>query len=141
MCSSNRLGVDPHRVEHNRTDQTTYSNVTPKRRTFFKVGKPELNKCKKVCDNRPRNGPIVLKKKKNTPSTKRYDFAAVMRNVVQYLRFRCSKKNPNVFRPSGHPPVTGENVKTVGGIIGCNTKPLSRHLNGFPDCSNIESTV
>ena len=33
----------------------------------------------------------------------------------------CLKKNLNASRPSEHPPVRGESVKTfIGGIIGCN---------------------
>ena len=31
--------------------------------------------------------------------------------------------------------------KGLGKIIGCKEKPYSWHLNGFPDGSNIESTV
>ena len=40
------------------------------------------------------------------------------------------KKNLNASRPFEHPPVKGGNVKTS-----------SWHLNGFPDGSNIGSTV
>ena len=41
------------------------------------------------------------------------------RVVVYFL-----KKNLNASRPSEHPPVRGEMSKRLGGIIGCNTKPL-----------------
>ena len=35
------------------------------------------------------------------------------------------KKKLNASRPSERPPVRGKDVKTfLGGIIGCNTKPL-----------------
>ena len=53
----------------------------------------------------------------------------------------CLKKNLNASRPSEHSSVRGENVKTLGGIIGCKYKTSSWHLNGFPDGSNIGSTV
>ena len=49
------------------------------------------------------------------------------------------KKNLNASRHSEHSPVRGKNVK--GGIIGCKDKTSSWHLNGFPDGSNIGSTV
>ena len=44
-------------------------------------------------------------------------------------------------RPSEHPPVRGENVKTLrlGGIIGCKDKISSWHLNEFLDGSNIDN--
>ena len=48
-------------------------------------------------------------------------------------------------RPSEqHPPVSGNMSKRFlvgGGIIGCKDKTFSWHLNGFPDGSNIGSTV
>ena len=45
----------------------------------------------------------------------------------------CLKKNQNAPRPSEHPPVRGEKCqKRLGGIIGCNYKTSSWHLNGFP---------
>ena len=50
------------------------------------------------------------------------------------------KKNLNAFRPSEHPPV-GKISKRLGEIIGCKCKNTSWHLNGFPDGSNIGSTV
>ena len=54
---------------------------------------------------------------------------------------RVFKKNLNAPRPSEHPPVRGENVKTFrGGIIGCKDKTSSWHLNGSPDGSDIGST-
>ena len=37
--------------------------------------------------------------------------------------------------------VRGKNVKRLGEIIGCKYKTSSWHLNGFPDGSNIGSTV
>ena len=52
------------------------------------------------------------------------------------------KKNQNAPRPSEHPPVRGEKMsKRLGGIIGCEYKTSSWHLNGFSDDSNIGSTV
>ena len=51
----------------------------------------------------------------------------------------CLKKNLNASRPYKHPSVRGENI--VGGIIGCEYKTSSWHLNGFPDDGNIGSTV
>ena len=51
----------------------------------------------------------------------------------------CLKKNLNASRPYKHPSVRGENI--VGGIIGCEYKTSSLHLNGFLDGSNIGSTV
>ena len=55
----------------------------------------------------------------------------------------CLKKNLNASRPSEHPPVKEKNVKTfgLGGIIGCKDKTSSWHLNGFPDRSNIGSSI
>ena len=47
----------------------------------------------------------------------------------------------NASRPSEHFPVRGEISKRLGGIIGCKYKTSSCHLNGFPDGSNIGSTV
>ena len=39
-------------------------------------------------------------------------------------------------------PHRGEKMsKRLGGIIGCKGKTSSRHLDGFPDGSNIGSTV
>ena len=56
---------------------------------------------------------------------------------VPYLKI-----NQNAPRPSEHPPVRGKKMsKRLGGIIGCKYKTSSRHLNGFPDGSNIGSTV
>ena len=55
---------------------------------------------------------------------------------------RILKKNQNAPRPSEKPPVRGEKMsKRLGGIIGCKYKTSSWHLNGFPDGSNIGSTV
>ena len=51
----------------------------------------------------------------------------------------CLKKNLNASRPYKHPSVRGENI--VGGIIGCEYKTSSWHLNGFLDGSNIGSAV
>ena len=51
------------------------------------------------------------------------------------------KKNMNAPRPSEHLLVRGKISKRLGGIIGCKDKTSSWHLNGFPDGSNIGSTV
>ena len=52
------------------------------------------------------------------------------------------KKNLNASKPFEHPPSAGEKLsKGLGGNIGCRDKTSSRHLNGFPDGSNIGSTV
>ena len=66
----------------------------------------------------------------------------------------CLKINLNASRPSEHPPVMGENVKTflwddnthtyiVGGMIACKDKTSSWHfLIGFPNNGgNIGSAV
>ena len=54
----------------------------------------------------------------------------------------CLKKNLNVSRPFEYPPVRGEKMsRRLGGIIGCKDKTFSWHLNGFPDGSNIGSTL
>ena len=37
----------------------------------------------------------------------------------------CLKENLNASRPSEHPPVREENVKTFSGIIGCKDKTSS----------------
>ena len=43
------------------------------------------------------------------------------------------KKNLNASRPSEHPPVKRENVKTLRWIhIGCRYKTSTWHFNGFP---------
>ena len=64
---------------------------------------------------------------------------------VLLLLLRCVcflKKNLNASRPSEHLPVKGGKMpKRLGGIIGCKYKTSSWHLNGFPDGSNIVSTV
>ena len=47
-------------------------------------------------------------------------------------------------KPSEHPPDRGKHVKTftrVGGIIGYKDKMFSWPLIGFPDGTNIGSTV
>ena len=50
----------------------------------------------------------------------------------------CLNKRLNASRPYKHPSVRGENI--VDGIIGCEYKTSSWHLNGFPDDgSNIGS--
>ena len=51
----------------------------------------------------------------------------------------CLNKNLNASRPYKHPSIRGENI--VGGIKGCEYKTSRWHLNGFPDGSNIGSTV
>ena len=52
------------------------------------------------------------------------------------------KKNQNTPRPSEHPPVRGIFFfKTFRWDQGCKYKTSSWHLNGFPDGSNIGSTV
>ena len=51
------------------------------------------------------------------------------------------KKNLNASRSSEHPSQGEKMSKRVGGIIGCKYKTSSWHLNGFPDGSNIGSTV
>ena len=53
------------------------------------------------------------------------------------------KKNLSASnRPSERPPVKGKKMsKRLGGIIVCKYKTSSWHLNGFPDGSNIGSTV
>ena len=52
------------------------------------------------------------------------------------------KENLNASRPSEHPPVRGEKMsKRLRGIIGCKHKASSGHSKGFPDGSNIGSTV
>ena len=54
----------------------------------------------------------------------------------------CLKKNLYASRPSEHPSVRGKEMsKRLGGIISCKNITSSWHLNGFPDGSNIESTV
>ena len=48
----------------------------------------------------------------------------------------------NASRPSEESTQTGEKMsKRLGGIIGCKDKTSSWCLNGFPDRSNIGSTV
>ena len=47
------------------------------------------------------------------------------------------KKNLNASRLSEHPPVRGKNVKTFR----WDYRLQIQHLNGFPDGSNIGSTV
>ena len=58
-----------------------------------------------------------------------------------YFLFYC-KKNLNASRPFEH-SVRGENMskRLVVGIISCKYKTFSWYLNGFPDGSNIGSTV
>ena len=51
----------------------------------------------------------------------------------------CLKKNLNASRPYKHPAIRRENV--VGGIKGREYKTSWWHLDGFPDGSNIGSTV
>ena len=68
---------------------------------------------------------------------------SVLYSIDPYeLPMGCLKKNQNAPGPSEHPPVRGENMsKHLGGIKGCKYKTSSWHLNGFPDDSNIGSTV
>ena len=49
--------------------------------------------------------------------------------------------NLNASRHSEHPPVREKNVKTFKWNHGLQIQNLSRYLNGFPDGSNIGSTV
>ena len=51
----------------------------------------------------------------------------------------CLNENLNASRPYKHPSMRGENI--VGGIKGCEYKTFRWHLNGFPDGSDIGSTV
>ena len=51
------------------------------------------------------------------------------------------KKNLNESRPSEHPKQGEKMSKRLGGIIGCKDKTSSWDLNGFPNGSNIGSTV
>ena len=53
----------------------------------------------------------------------------------------CLNKNMNASRPSENPTVRGKMSKRLGRIVGCKDKTTSWHINGFPDGSNIESTV
>ena len=54
----------------------------------------------------------------------------------------CLKNNLDAPRPSEH-PTQGEKMskRLVDGIIGCKYKISLWHLNGFPDGSNIGSTI
>ena len=63
--------------------------------------------------------------------------------VVHFVETVSLKKNLNAPRPSEHPPARGENVKMFrwDHNSGCKYKTSSRHLNGFPDGSNVGSTV
>ena len=56
---------------------------------------------------------------------------------------RFLKNNLNASRPSEYPPVREEKMskRLLGGIKGCKYKTSSWYLNGFPDGSNIGSTV
>ena len=55
---------------------------------------------------------------------------------------RYLKKNLNASRPSEYPSIRGKISKRSGGItIGCKYKASSWYLYGFPDGSNIGSTV
>ena len=87
-----------------------------------------------------------LKKNQSTPRPSEH--LPVMGENIIYDRNictqqqQCLKKNPNASRPSEHPSVRGKKMsKRLGGIIGCKYETSSWHLNGFPDGSNIESTV
>ena len=51
------------------------------------------------------------------------------------------KKNLNASRPSEHPPVRGKNVKTFRWDHRLQKENLFMAINGFPDVSNIGSTV
>ena len=54
----------------------------------------------------------------------------------------CLKKNQNAPRPSEYAPARGEEMsKRLGGIIGFKDKTSLWYLNGFPDGSDIGSTV
>ena len=57
------------------------------------------------------------------------------------LQYTYLKKNLNASRPSEHPPVKGKMSKRLGGIVGCEDKTSSWHVNGFPDGSNIGPTI
>ena len=61
-------------------------------------------------------------------------------NPSKFLRnkfpaFLRVKKNLNASKPSEHPPVRGENVKTFrwDHTVGCKYTTSSWHLNGFPN--------
>ena len=51
------------------------------------------------------------------------------------------KKSLNASKPSNLPPDRGKMSKRLGGIVGCKDKTFSWHLIGFPDGSNVGSTV
>ena len=73
--------------------------------------------------------------------------AIVLSNKADKLRSTYrgsiySKKNLNsLLDLLSIPQSGGKNVKCFGGIIGCKDKTSSWHLNGFPNGSNVESTV
>ena len=64
-------------------------------------------------------------------------------NFLQTPDYVLFKKKQNAPRPSGHPPVRGENVRTFRWDLRLQRqkKNSSWHLNGFLDGSNIGSTV
>ena len=63
--------------------------------------------------------------------------------LILLLYVMCLQKNQNAARPSEHPPVRGENVKTFrwDHSLGCKYKTSSWHSNGFHYGSNIGSAV
>ena len=66
----------------------------------------------------------------------------VHRTAVTFsLQTKCLKKNVNASRPSEHPSIRGENVKTFGWDHRLQVQNILWHLNGLPDGSNIGSTV
>ena len=110
---------------------------------------------------------IYVHIRRNKLSVSHTHYYTKIRPLLLLLSLWCFlKKNLNASRPSEHLPVRGKNVKTflkknqkaprssehppvrggkmskrLGGIIGCKYKTSSWHLKGFPDGSNIGSTV
>ena len=85
-------------------------------------------------------------------------FGLACDNGNSFLRLKeLFRKNLNASKPSNYclkkylnasrldllniPQSGGKMSKRLGGIIGCKYKASSWHLNGFPDGSNIRSTV
>ena len=63
---------------------------------------------------------------------------------IRKNKIHCLKKNMNASRPSEHPPVRGENVKTFSGWYHNRLQRqnlFSWYLNVFPNGTNIGSTV
>ena len=91
-------------------------------------------------EGRVNEGPRLQRKRKDENEA---NSTTMSDNLEWRRRYECClKKNLNASRPSvNNIPHRGKNVKTLRWDQRLQRQNLSWHLNGFPDGSNIGSTV